>query len=127
MGTFVMLAEAQETFDWAGYLVLAGLLLFGYVCVRSSWESVTILPRASKKPLIFDGKSIETSELSNRIRHVREELTEGKTPQRPANFKRAIAVENKRAEIAKLAFFQPHPPVEPIPQNPEDGLHLLLI
>jgi hypothetical protein len=130
--------------DVALYFIIFGILLLGYFIFRVAIAadfSVNYMRRRRYTfkeyirsmrgfkcgPFILDGKSIQTTELSNRIQHVREELTQGKTPERPASFKRAIAVESKRAEIAKLAFFEPHPPVKPISQDPEDGFHLLMV
>jgi|SRR5579884_1774010 len=127
-----MLAQAENIFDWAAYFTLFGFFLFAYVCLRLASISATSLPRESffkksKHPPVFDGKAIETTALNHRIQNIREALTQGKTPQRPASFKRALAVENKRAEMAKLAFFQSQPTSPPNPQDPEDSLHLLLV
>jgi hypothetical protein len=79
------------------------------------------------RPVVFNGKGIEATQLRARIQHVREDLAQAKVPTQSSNFKRALAVENKRAQIAKLAFFQSPPTPEAEPPDQEHGLHLFLV
>ena len=73
-------------------------------------------------PIEFDGKAIDTAEISGRIRQIREELAEGKaSPHHHSDFKRARLVETKREQISRLAYFKNLPPVAEPPET-EQGM-----
>jgi hypothetical protein len=96
------------------YLITMGVLFAVYCLIRR----VFILPPLPKHPRPMLGKGIDVTDVSERVKHLREELKENKVPGTHPDFKRALRVESKREEIAKLAFFQ-----TPHPQPSEDSEH----
>jgi hypothetical protein len=110
----------------AEYFELMGLM-FGVYCFARFIFWLEMRPRTYiPRPLQpgDEGKAINTTALSERLQHVREDYAAGLAHQSP-DFKRALAVERKREEIAKLAFFQEAPP----PETPEEehGLNLMFV
>src|ERR1700743_1652023 len=97
---------------WVQYLLLTALLFALYLCIHCTyafyWENLPSLFGFSESDDL-PGHSIDTRPLSSRVQHVREELTDAKVPVKAAGYKRALMVESKRQQVAKLAFFQSPP------------------
>ena len=70
------------------------------------------------------GTAIDASPLCDRLQHVRQDYL-AERPAGPQSFKQPLLVEGKRAEVARQAFFQKPP--RPEPEEPEDGLTLILV
>jgi hypothetical protein len=113
---------------WGEYFAGFGVMFVIYAIIRIGiWLDF----RSYRKPLPekpWDGSAtfINISPLAERIQHVKEDYGTG--PQaRPADFKKPLMVEEKRKEIAQLAFFQNVR--EPAPEEHEDdgGPALLLV
>ncbi len=105
-----------------------GILLASYLFIRLAVEPAIRLPPPPPpyRPIVFDGKGIDASELTKRIESVRAGFTESNAPNRPSSFKRELLVASKREEMRRLSFFQNPPPSASEPPPPDHGLPLLL-
>jgi len=84
------------------------------------------IPRSERsEPSNFEAHPIDTLPLVHRLEEVRQDYA-GEAQAHPASAKTPLQVAERRAEIAKLAFFQKPPPA-PEPPEHEQGLMLLTL
>jgi hypothetical protein len=112
----------------ADYFELVGVLLVIYGIFRVITWPDFCLPRdfkqrTSAKTSNEPGHPIDTSKLTPRLESVRRDYAAEARAPSPV---KPLLVEERRAEIAKLAFFQ-KPPAEPEPPEHERGLVLLTL
>jgi hypothetical protein len=108
------------------YLITFGVLFVGYLFVRWIYSYYDHdFPRKDviRLPVMFSnarmeltGKSIDAENLAAQVKELRAELREHRDASAHSpDFKRALRVEEKRQQIAKLAFFEPRA------EQPHDG------
>jgi hypothetical protein len=108
------------------YFEIAGVLFVAYCVIRFFiWTELRLDTRPDPPSKPFDGaiKPIDTKALSHRLQDVRRDYTVEK-PAQSDSFKRALLVNHRQEEIARLAFFQKPPPGPP---EHEGGWNALLI
>jgi len=112
------------------YFIVFGVLVGIYAVVRVIiWLEFCFtqadLRRSLSRPSGIQNHPIDTSRLAHRLEDVRRDYAaEARTHVHSLN--KPLLVEERRAEIAKLAFFQRPPTPEPEPPSHEHGSSLLL-
>jgi len=112
---------------WGEYFCIVAFLFLAYLCLRYAIIAAVKLPALPREPVHGHGKGIEAEQISNRIQQVRVALAHANVPGQAAGFKRALMVQNKRAQIAGMAFFQARPPVVPKSDDESHQLRLLVV
>lgn len=111
---------SKEYFDCVGVLLgIYGILRVFIALDRRNYQR---LIEASKKSDI-PSHPIDTSPLAHRLEEVRQDYA-AEAHAHPASAKTPLLVEQRRAEMAKLAFFQKLPPA---PEPPEQQPRLMLL
>src|ERR1700722_20492332 len=87
------------------FLIIVGISLVIHGVLRRVYLDYRSLP-PPEKPTEFNGKVLDTEELLGKVQQARAEMTAPKSPSPHPTFKRALMVESKREEIARLSFFQ---------------------
>jgi hypothetical protein len=111
---------SKEYFECAGVL----LVVYGVFRVVIGLQLRNdFKPRPPSEPSNIQSHPIDTSPLAHRLEEVRQDYaTEAHA--HPASAKTPLLVEQRRAEMAKLAFFQKPPPA---PEPPEQEPRLMLL
>ena len=97
----------------AEYLISVAVLFAAYCVLRWVYTGNRSLPPLPRHPRVMPGRGLEAGEISDRIKHLREEMKEPQPPHGKPEFKRALRVESERERVAKLAYFQAPPPTQP--------------
>ena len=112
---------------WVAYFSIFGGLFLLYTVVRFSlWEACRP-PKGEPEDWKTDarpGTPIDASLLAKRVEQLKKDYT-GELPATQDTFKKPLLVEQRREEIAQLAFF--HRPKEPDPPEKDDGFAWMFV
>jgi hypothetical protein len=130
----------MDTVTWKEYFELAAALLAFYAIFRVIlwWEmgyfrmEDAVRKFFSKRPpepkhMDLEGHPIDTTQLVERVRDVRQDFSSEAQAHRPGSLNRSALVESRREEIAKLSFFQKPPPELEAPDHEHPSLMLLTL
>ena len=107
---------------WGSYFFTAGVMFLIYVAARFSfwYNDRSPKPRHDDRP----GSAIDAAPLTERLQRVKDSYT-AELPAGHNPFKKPLQVEQRRQEIARMAYFQK--PVQVDEPEKHDGLTMILV
>lgn len=95
--------------SWTEYFAAVGVMFLIYCIVRVGWwldnRSYRNAPPPESQPGDFSGATINIAPLAERVHHLQENYAR-EAHEHPPDFKKPLLVEERRKEIAQMAYFQ---------------------